>query len=73
MLIIDSGMCHFSIDTTKNRDCELYDLFDVKVNFGQTLLDYSNKMHTRLPGSHPTEQMHEIFAKEVYECMTSYM
>ena len=73
VLIVDSGMCHFSIDPTKNRDCELYNLLDVKVNFGQTLLDYSNKMHTRLPGSHPTEQMHEIFAKEVYECMTSYM
>lgn len=71
-LILDSGMCAFSVDDTKKRDLELYKLLDVKVNFGDLIIEHKN-IHNRLPGSHPTEKMHEIFAKEVYKCMTSYM
>lgn len=71
-IILDSGMCAFARDLSKKRETELYDLLDVKVNFGDLLIEHKDK-HTRLPASHPTEQMHEMFAKEVYKCMMSYM
>lgn len=72
-IIVDSGMCASTVDTSKKRDNELYDLLDVKINFGQFLIDYNDEYQTRLPGCHPTEIMHEMFAKEVYKCMMSYM
>ena len=72
-MIVDSGMCAQTVDKNKKRDNELYDLLDVKINFGQFLIDYNDEYQTRLPGCHPTEIMHEMFAKEVYKCMMSYM
>lgn len=71
-IIVDSGMAAFAVDQKKKREKEIYSLLDVKLNFGDLMIEHGN-LHVRLPGSHPTEQMHEIFAKEVYECMMSYI
>lgn len=68
-IIVDSGLCGSTIDTTIRKDRELYELLDVKIDFGQFLIDYNDQYHTRLPGHHPTEIMHKLFAEEVYKCM----
>ena len=71
-IIVDSGMAAFSVNQNKKREIELYKLLDVKLNFGDLMIEHED-LHVRLPGAHPTEQMHKIFAKELYKCMMSYM
>lgn len=71
-IIVDSGMAAFAVDQNKKREKEIYSLLDVKVNFGDLMIKHED-LHVRLPGAHPTEQMHKIFAKELYKCMMSYM
>lgn len=67
MIVVDSGMCNNSITHEKEYAKVIYNLMDVKLNFGEMCKSLQMEMQTLLPGSHPTEQMHNLFSKEIYK------
>lgn len=67
MILVDSGMCINSIRHEKDYADVIYNLMDVKLNFGEMCKSLKTEIQTLLPGSHPTQQMHNLFAKEIYK------